>query len=263
MRPFEFHNQLIKKGQRADGRKLDEFRNLKLEVDAIGTAESSSLIKIGNTSLVCGCTTQLVRNANKEIINNSDIVDVKIELPPICSSPAGYRTQNTAHILTKNLKNILNDTNCIDKTCLYIEELDSYISISVEIICLNYDGSLLDASVIGVLAALRSLKLKCEKGSFPERNVSLKYIPICSSFAIIDEHFICDPNLEEETIAQSIYQITTDINNTDLCHINKAGGSAINVSKLKRCIELSRNRSKTAQQFLKSHINKTVAMDCA
>jgi len=240
---------------------LHDFRDLKLEVDAIRTADSSSLVKLGNTSLVCGCTTQIIK---PKVGSNEpdDLVNIKIELPPICSGPTGYRAQNTAHILTKTLKNILNDTDCLDRSNLHIEQLDSYWSIDVEIVCLNYDGSLIDASLVAMLAALKTLKLKSNL-VHEERYFSIKCNPVCSSFAIIGENFVCDPNLEEETIAQSIFNITTDPSNINLCHIIKPGGKAINMAKLKSCIEYSRSRAMRVFDCLDQKTNDTTKMDCA
>lgn len=240
LRPYEFHCQLISKGHRADGRTLEEVREVRLETDAIRTADSSSLVKLGNTSLVCGCTTQLLRTQDN---GDNEEIKIRIELPPICSSPTGHRTQNTAQLLTKMLKNILNDTNCLDRQSLYISGTDYYWSVDVEVICLNYDGCLLDAALIAVLSALKSLKLTCKSKDIPERRFEINSMPICSSFAVIGDHFICDPNLEEETVAQSTYSITVNPSAKSNLHVNKIGGRSISTNKLFKCIELAEQRA--------------------
>ena len=256
LRPFEYHCQLISKGKRADGRSLSETRLLKFELDAIRTADASSLVKIGNTSLVCGCTTQISnsKSASDELIN------IKVELPPICSSPTGYQTQTNAHILTRTLKNILDETDCLDRSSLYIHELDCYWSIDVEVVCLNYDGSLLDASLVAVLAALGSLKLKTKDiAGVPESEFKIRHVPICTTFALVGEHFICDPGLEEETVSQSLFSITADSSN--LYHVSKAGGKAINYNKLSKCIEFAKQRANRVRDSLTIKTSKVTAMD--
>lgn len=45
---------LIEAGSRGDGRELDEFRPTIINKDSISTAEGSSLVKIGSTTVVCG-----------------------------------------------------------------------------------------------------------------------------------------------------------------------------------------------------------------
>lgn len=246
LRPYEFHCQLVSKGRRADGRGLEEVREVKLETDAIRTADSSSLVKLGNTSLVCGCTAQLVTVQEKN--DGREEVRVRVELPPICSSPTGYKTQQTAQLLTKTLKNILDYTSCLDKQNLYMSETEMCWSVDVEIVCLNYDGCLLDASLIAIISALKSLKLRDGATNTPERNFKFNSLPVCSSFAVIGDHFICDPNLEEETVAQSIFSITVDPHTQADCHITKIGGKAISTNKLMRCIQLAKDRAQKLQQ---------------
>lgn len=251
LRPFEFHCQLISNGTRADGRELTEFRNIKLETEGIRTADSSSLVKLGNTSLVCGCTSQLYPSHAKDQHSNDEVINITVELPPICSSPTGYRTQHTAQLLTKVLKNILDDTDCLDKLCLFFSDQDCHWSIDVEVICLNYDGCLLDAALIAVIAALKTLKLKDATNHAPERSFVINSIPVCSSFAIIGDHLICDPNLEEETIAQSTFSITVDPSfDNGKYHINKVGGKAINTKRLDECVTLARQRAQQIVAYL-------------
>lgn len=262
LRPYEFHCQLIKKGKRADGRKLDEFRDIKLEIDAITTADSSSLVKLGNTSLVCGCASTLCKPAHENQVH--DDINIHVELPPISSSPTGNRTQHTAQLLTKTLKNILDDMNVLDRDCLSIESQGLSWSVDIEVICLNYDGCLLDAALIAVLAALNSLKLTDETLRMTNK-FRLNKIPIRSSFAIIGDCVICDPNLEEENVAQSSLSITIALSpEGHYCHINKQGGKAVDFDKLVECTSLAKQRASLIVKQLSNHISlgEDSKMDC-
>jgi exosome complex component RRP43 len=42
------------KGVRPDGRGMQKFRPVSINVDCIKTAEGSAIVKIGNTVVVCG-----------------------------------------------------------------------------------------------------------------------------------------------------------------------------------------------------------------
>lgn len=259
LRPREYHSQLVSKGQRADGRHLEEVRQLKLETDAIRTADSSSLVKLGNTSLVCGCTTRLLKvDGNKE---ECEPIRLRVELPPICSSPTGYRTQNTAQLLTRTLRNILDDANCLGKQSFYTKDASHYWSVDVEVICLNYDGSLLDASLIAVLSALKSLTLKSELPEIPDQNISLNTIPVCCSFATINNFIICDPTLEEETVAQSTFSITIDSATSYSCHINKTGGKSLSTKDLMKCIQLAKTSAANVRKNIEV-VRTDIKMDC-
>lgn len=260
LRPYEFHCQLMAKGRRADGRTLEDIREIKLDTDAIKTANSSSLVKLGNTSLVCGCTARLLNRRERNDDNNEEI-KITVEMPPVCSSPTGYRTQQTAQLLTKTLKNLLDDTDCLNRENLHVNEMDSYWCVDVEVICLNYDGSLLDAALIAVLTALKTLKLTPTDKNVPDRLFQLNSIPVCTSFGIIGDHIVCDPNLEEETVAQSIFSITIDSSSKRNCHINKVGGKSITTKQLLKCIDLAKKRACHIQDQLKQQISSQTSHD--
>lgn len=241
LRPREYHSQLVAKGQRVDGRKLEEIREVRLETDAIRTADSSSLVKLGNTSIVCGCTSRVVPSSNMDDLSDYiDPVRVRIEVPPICSNS---KIKTTTHLLTRTIRHIIHDCYLFDNDNFKIDEIDHKWLVEVEVICLNYDGCLLDASIIGVLSALKNLVLTSNSINVQSRPFELNKLPICSTFAIINDLIICDPNLEEEEVAQSSFCITTDGHNGTLYNINKLGGKSINTETLKKCIQLARNHA--------------------
>lgn len=264
LKPREYHSQLLSKGRRADGRSLEESRQLKLEIDAIKTADSSSLVKLGNTSLVCGCTTRLVQM--QDGLENEDELKIEVELPPICSSPTvGYRTNQAAQLLTRTLKSIVADSGCIDRQNLHILGTDKYWIVDIEVICLTYDGSLLDAALLAVMAALKSLRLvdNSQNQPVPERTIDLKTIPACSSFALLGDRIIVDPTLEEETVSQSMFSITVDTNTKNTMNINKTGGKALSSDDLFKCIDIAKKRSEQFRALLDQLSSGDTKMDCA
>lgn len=261
LRPLEYHSHLITKGQRADGRQLAKFRDVKLEIDAIRSANSSALVKIGNTSLVCGCTAEILK-INSFSSDSYEPLKIKVELPPICSSNTnGFKAQQTAQLITTALRNILDDSGCLDKSSLLLPEHDSYWSVEFEIICLNYDGCLLDAALIAFLSALDSLRLNDEQHNVTHQKLYLNNTPICSSFAMIADKIVCDPNLEEENVASCLLSIAVDPNTNNCCHINKVGGKSMSADLLYKCIELAKTRASELKQLVQLDHHKQ-QMDC-
>lgn len=257
LRPREFHAQLVDKGQRADGRKLRETRDLKLETDAIKTADSSSLVKFGSTSLVCGCICRLVNQGTE----SSEKINIKVELPPICSGPTDNKSQLTEHLLTRTLKNILYDSNCIDEQSLIVDEIDSYWSIDIEVICLNYDGSILDAALVAILSSLKRLTLTDKSKPVANRVITINSIPICLSFALIANYVISDPTSEEERIAETMFSISVDASENELCHINKLGGKAVPNKTIFDCLELTKTRAQEIKKVL-DDVQTGAIMEC-
>ncbi|CAB1333287.1 unnamed protein product [Coregonus sp. 'balchen'] len=52
--PLEYHRSFLKENCRPDGRELGEFRTTTLNIGSISTADGSALVKIGNTTVMCG-----------------------------------------------------------------------------------------------------------------------------------------------------------------------------------------------------------------
>ncbi|OYT42106.1 MAG: hypothetical protein B6U78_02055 [Candidatus Aenigmarchaeota archaeon ex4484_224] len=50
----EYVKELIKNEKRVDGRKLDEFRKIEVEVGLIEKAEGSAIVSFGNTKVMAG-----------------------------------------------------------------------------------------------------------------------------------------------------------------------------------------------------------------
>lgn len=244
IKPREYHADLIKSGSRADKRKLDDARDIKINVNAIRTAAASSVVKIGQTSVVCGCTPQIVSVNPSDSGVSFEPIKINVELPPICINPTGFRTHHTEPMVTRVLENILNDSKCINSEELLVGDGDKYWSIDVEVICLNYDGCLIDASLIAILSSLQTLRL-CSKEfpNLPEKRLNLYSIPLSMTFAIIDELNVCDPTLEEEFAAQSLFSITIDAKTNRLCHIHKTGGKAITTLTLSECIDRAKKQN--------------------
>lgn len=82
-----------------------------------------------------------------------------IDLTPLCSPK--YRPSSTnddSQVLTCNLNDLIKDSGWIDlkKLCIAKEKLAWVLY--CDITCVDYDGSVLDASVVAICAALRSRK---------------------------------------------------------------------------------------------------------
>lgn len=52
--PVKYYRDFLNNDIRPDGRQLNTFRPVIINVDSIGTADGSAIVKIGNTTVVCG-----------------------------------------------------------------------------------------------------------------------------------------------------------------------------------------------------------------
>lgn len=130
---------------------------------------------------------------------NEGFLIPNIELPPLCSSK--FRPgppSDQAQVLTKLIFDIVKNSECIklEELCITKEKLAWCLY--ADLICLDYDGALIDACVAALLAALKTVKLPLvehhpvldNKKVIEEEGIAINVhsIPISTTFAIFEEY---------------------------------------------------------------------------
>ncbi|KAJ8343240.1 hypothetical protein SKAU_G00305690 [Synaphobranchus kaupii] len=267
--PLEYHRSFLKENCRPDGRELGEFRTTTLNIGSISTADGSALVKIGNSTVICGIKGELATPPT-DAPNNGYIVP-NVDLPPLCSSkfrpgPPGEQAQAASQFIA----DVFESSEVILKEELCIEKEKVCWVLYCDIMCLDYDGNLLDACLIALLAALRNVQLPevsinketdlAEVNPDRKRHLNVARHPISSSFAVFDDSIvIVDPTAEEEALSTAMMTVVTDEDDT-LCMLHKPGGTSLSSEKLQDCINraVTRNREvgkliNTVIQSVKTH----------
>ncbi|KAM9319477.1 exosome complex component RRP43 [Gastrophryne carolinensis] len=257
--PLEYYRKFLKENCRPDGRELNEFRTTTINVGSITTADGSALVKIGNCTVICGIRAEF---ASPPIdAPNKGYIVPNVELTPLCSprfrpGPPGEEAQ----VASQFIADVIENSQMISKEDLCIENGKLAWVLYCDLICLDYDGNLLDACTCALLAALRnaqlpSVKINEETGlaqvTMSKSNaLKIHKHPLSTSFAIFDDvHFLVDPTNEEENLATGLMTIVTD-EDGKLCTIRKPGGSALSAEKLQDCISRSMTRQKEVRNLL-------------
>nr|XP_006005267.1 PREDICTED: exosome complex component RRP43 isoform X1 [Latimeria chalumnae] len=230
--PLEYYRRFLKENCRPDGRELGEFRTTTLNVGSITTADGSALVKLGNTTVVCGIKAELaVPPADTP---NKGYIVPNVDLPPLCSSrfrpgPPGEQAQ----VASQFIADVIESSQVILKEDLCIEKGKLAWVLYCDIMCLDYDGNVLDASMIALLAALKNVQLPSvcinQDTNLADVNIkqkvplSIHKHPVATSMAIFDDAIIIvDATAEEEDLATGTVTIVTD-EQEKLCAIHKPG----------------------------------------
>ncbi|KAM9728653.1 exosome complex component RRP43 [Menidia menidia] len=256
--PLEYHRSFLKENCRPDGRELFEFRTTTLNIGSISTADGSALVKMGNTTVICGIKAELT-NPTVEAPGKGYIVP-NVDLPPLCSSrfrpgPPGEQAQAASQFIADVIESsevIKTEDLCIDrgKLCWVLY---------CDIMCLDYDGNLLDACVIALLAALKNAQLPevtvNKETSSPEVNFEKRHSlrlhkhPVAASFCVFDDSIlIVDPTAEEESLSTARLTVVTDEEDR-LCSVHKPGGTSLSGEKLQECINRAAARQREIQKL--------------
>mmetsp|Transcript_9986 Transcript_9986/g.13717 ORF Transcript_9986/g.13717 Transcript_9986/m.13717 type:complete len:301 (+) Transcript_9986:29-931(+) len=287
--PSEYFLKFLGLGVRPDGRKIDKERKTTITTGSIATADGSSFVKLGNTTVVAGVTAEIGKHTD---ISNSSHIIINVELTPLCSSrfraggpasssvgtasssttPSG-RPSEQAQACSHFLNNLIHSNAFVIKNDFKVvsakqssedgaDEVQYSWYLFVDIYCLNYDGNILDACLIALLAALKNVCLPNvindggffvtednEKGNNTLTLDIVEY-PISLTFGILDEYIIVDPtNEEEEQLASNFTIIYT--NTGKLCSVFKPGGTAVlTEEQLKMSLQVAKRRASHIHNLL-------------
>lgn len=242
-------------------------------IGGTSTVYGSSLVKMGNTTVMCGIRAEVglvpLANDPKNAFDRRQIV-VNLEMLPLCSphirsGRATEKAQNVAQSLNDLCDNLLDVSNLHSSSSPSHSggQVASWF-IYADLYCLDYDGNIKDCSTISLLSALKSTLLPpiavtasgeaCISSSIKDRTLPLQltHMPLSTTFGIFGDFIFADPNLEEEGLLTGSLSITYD-EKGNLCSLDKPGGSTMTDEQLRECMKLARGRVAP----IVAHIEKT------
>ncbi|GAA5955148.1 hypothetical protein JCM21900_001625 [Sporobolomyces salmonicolor] len=224
LHPRPYLDKFIGEGVRPDGRPVgaqardqDVWRDASINIGSVSTAPSSALVRLGKTTLVCGVTLEI---APPDLATpNQGFIVPNVDLSPLCSPL--FRPgppPDEAQVLSARLRDVLLSSNVVPLSSLIIEPGKAAFVVYLDVVCLNYDGGVLDAAVLACVGALKSLVLPkatydidtnatiCERPS--PANDSGSRIPLGSepysvSFGVFNGQLLPDPTLFESQLCSS------------------------------------------------------------
>lgn len=248
--------ELIKNGERADGREPYGYRDISVEVGVIEKAEGSARVKIGNTQIMIGIKPQIGEPFPDT--PNVGVLMTNSELLPMASptfepGPPDERSVELSRVTDRCLR----EGKVVDLEKLCIAEGEKVWMLFLDLHVLDYDGNLLDAAVLGSVAALMSTKIptaKFEDGKIildEENLVELPIIekPLMCTFAKIGDELVVDPSLEEENIMGTRISVGMREDGS-ICAMQKSGEEPLTIEEVKKAVKLATDKTKELREHL-------------
>lgn len=233
----EFHSQHFEEKIRADGRGMMQQREVSITKNPLKSC-SSAMVRIGNTSVLCGIKCEVSQPS--PLKPDEGFMCVNLDCSPLCSpkfKPGAPGEFVQAHT------DILNQVfGSVDLKQLCIEAGSKVWCIYADVVCLNYDGSILDAACLALRIALQGLVLpKYPNADASQVPFKLGISPKCTTFGIYNEEVILiDPNSDEESVINGSFSVIADDTGNILCI--KKTGVALTFNQMKDCIDVARKR---------------------
>ncbi|CAN6656713.1 exosome complex component Rrp45p [Trichomonascus vanleenenianus] len=251
---------LLDEGLRIDERNFEDFRDADIQFgDSLGHVE----VKLGNTRLVVRVSAEVAKPYEDRPYEGLFLIttDISAMASPLFENG---RQSEDEMLVTRLIEKAIRRSNALDLESLVIVAGKSCWMIRADVHYLGYDGGFVDATCIGVIAALMHFKVpdisidgdKTIIHSVEERApvpLSILHVPICVTFSFFKldkknedgevttkEIVLVDSTAREEALRHSEMTITIN-KNRDICQIAKPGGQQIEAITIMRCANVAYN----------------------
>ncbi|GAA5878587.1 hypothetical protein JCM3774_004073 [Rhodotorula dairenensis] len=273
--PRPYLDRFIDENLRPDGRPLaldstDAYRQLSVNIGSVSTAPSSALVRLGKTSVVCGVTLEI---APPDLARpNQGFIVPNVDLSALCSPL--FRPgppPDEAQVLSSRLRDIILSSDVLPLRDLVIEPGKAAWVVYLDVVCLNYDGGVLDAAVLAAVGALRNLRFpeaeydpdtgrtvcRRESDKHPGTRIQPAREPFSVSFGVYNGTILPDPDQFEAQLCSTEITVvlgptpvgSPSFKDAPLLHVYQAGAplgaatAADSRATVKRCIAMARTRA--------------------
>lgn len=200
----------LNQGKRLDGRKPFELRDIEITQNVSVNAEGSVIVKIGKTEVACGIkmgvsTPYTDHEAEGTMMTSMELLP--LSSPEFEYGPPRIASIEPARIIDRGIR----ESGFIDFNGLCIEEGEKVWSVFIDLVTLNNDGNILDASALAAVIALKIARMpaydeekgKIKYGEFTDKGLPLDddKMPLTMTFRKIKDQLIIDPTRDEEYAA--------------------------------------------------------------
>jgi len=222
--------QAVLSGERTDGRKLDEYREIKIETGYVKKAEGSAFVHLGDTKVIAGIKVEV--GTPFPDTPEKGVFLIGAEFVPTASPTfePGPPDENAIE-LGRVVDRAIRHAEMIDLEKLCIIPGEKVYTVFADIYVIDHDGNLFDASTLAVVAA--ALTAKLPKYEIVDDNtvrfldemvpLPIKNRVVTITWARINNKLVVDPNNEEEIVMDS--RITIGIDEHDKVVAIQKGGS--------------------------------------
>lgn len=205
----EFIRKMLSDGKRFDGRKLMGLQNVEIHYGASNKAEGSAIVKMGKTEVIAGV--KLIPGEPYPDSRDKGNLAVSGDLLPLASprfepGPPGFEGIEGPRLIDRMIR----ESGMIDLKKLVINK-DKVWNVFIDVYPINDDGSLIDASSLACVAALRNCvvpALDSEGRVDYEQEGKQKLplnenLPLSFSFFKFGSSIVLHPTREEEEAADT------------------------------------------------------------
>jgi len=208
--------ELLSKGERVDGRKPDEFREVKIETNLLEKSDGSAMVSIGDTKVIAGVKVEI--DEPFPDVPDKGVLMVNVEILPLASAyvepgPPDEEAIELARIVDRGIR----ESGMVELDKLVLIPGKKVYSVFVDINVVDICGNVIDAAHLASAAALLTTSYKeyvVESGELVPsgRRVKLPTVelPVSVTAAIIKDKILVDPSGDEEALMNARITVSVD-----------------------------------------------------
>ena len=234
--------RLAREGKRLDGRDPDQMRRAEIATGVISDYDGSARIRLGGTELIVGV--HIEKGRPYPNLPESGTMHTKLQLHPIASPRLGKEdTDLEATEISRVIDRGIRNSGAVDLGELCITPGEEAWTLFVDLLVLDFDGNLFDASHLGILKVLKETKFPAsDNGTGDEFPVLVKGLPVSTTFVKMGDSIFLDPTALEERVADARISMVCD-EAGNIRSIQKGGRGGFTASDIKEVFRHARETS--------------------
>jgi len=254
-------------GERLDGRKPFDIRNIEIKIPVSINAEGSVSVKIGKTEVVAGikmATAEPYPDHEKE-----GTLSTGMDLLPLSSPNFDYGAPSIEAVeIARVIDRGIRESRFIDFEKLCIKEGEKVWGISIDLATINDDGNLIDAGALAAMLALLTARMpvyyeeagRVKSGEFTDKPLPLKLenMPLTMTFFKIGDKLFLDPTREEEDAADARLTIEVSKAGKDemINAMQKGGESTFTPEEIVAMIDETKNMFQKLNTLVQTEVKR-------
>lgn len=258
--------EYLAEGKRFDGRKIDEFRDIEIELGVSNKAEGSAKVKLGKTEAWVGVK-MLLGEPYPDSPNSGNLM-VTSELTPLSHEKYEYGPPRFPAIeLGRLVDRGIRESKFIDFDKLCIKKGEKVWTVFIDVYSINDDGNMLDCAFIGALAALKSAKVPF----YDEKEDKIDYykeskeklpltdnMPLNFSIHKIGDKILLDPDMDEENASDGRLVLAAIPGKPGICSMQKGSNMDLSLEEFASMLDLAEKKYDSFFKELNDKIDKAI-----
>jgi len=255
----ELRNHIIKlagSNTRLDGRGFTDYREpVVVKTGVISTAEGSARVNIGKTEVLVGVKVEVMKPYPDAPDQGSIMVGAELlpmSSPNFEAGPPSINAVELARVIDRGIR----ESKSLDFKSLCIESGEKVWMIIIDICTINHAGNLFDASSLAVIAALKDMRFpkyendKIDYKVKTEKKLKISGTPLSVTVLKIGDHFMVDPDLDEEQAIDARLSVAT-LEDGTLCAMQKGGDTPLSSEDIMKMVDIATSKGSELRKFIK------------